>query len=92
MLIYVNDAPVRVFNGAKVHSAILAYLRDGGLSPKTPVDEVRDSHGNRIAMDGPLSPNARIYVKVGKDDKSFGPSFSTTHHPKTPFRFLRRRR
>ena len=92
MLIYVNDAPVRVFNGAKVHSAILAYLRDGGLSPKTPVDEVRDSHGNLISMDGSLSPNTRLYVKVRTADKSLGKTFPTTHRPKTPFRCLRRRR
>jgi len=31
---------------------------------KTEVKEVRDAYGNRIAMDGAIRSNSRIYIKL----------------------------
>ena len=64
MLVYVNDTPVKTYYGAKVKSAIMAYFRDHDLSPKTEIKEVRDAYGHRIALDGSIRSNARIYFKM----------------------------
>ena len=64
MNVFVNDTPVKTYYGAKVRSAIMAYFRDHDLSPKTEIKEVRDAYGNRIALDGPIRSNAKIYFKI----------------------------
>lgn len=64
MNVFVNDTPVKTYYGAKVRSAIMAYFRDHDLSPKTEIKEVRDAYGNRIALDGPIRSNSRIYFKI----------------------------
>lgn len=64
MIVYVNDIAVKTYYGAKVKSAIWAYFRDHDIPLKTEVKEVRDAYGNRIAMDGAIRSNSRIYIKL----------------------------
>lgn len=64
MIVYVNDIAVKTYYGAKVKSAIWAYFRDHDIPVKTEVKEVRDAYGNRIAMDGAIRSNSRIYIKL----------------------------
>ena len=64
MNVFVNDTPVKTYYGAKVKSAVMAYFRDNDIPLKTVVKEVRDSYGNRIAMDGAIRSNSRIYIKL----------------------------
>ena len=64
MIVYVNDTPVKTYYGAKVKSAIWAYFRDNNIPIKTEVKEVRDAYGNRIAMDGTIRSNSKIYIKL----------------------------
>lgn len=64
MNVFVNDTPVRTYYGAKVKSAVMAYLRDRNMSTKTVVKEVRDAYGNLVDMDGSIRANSKIYVKI----------------------------
>lgn len=64
MKVFVNDTELRTYYGAKVKSAVLAYLRANNLPLKTDGIEVRDAYGNIIELDGALRANTKIYLKV----------------------------
>ncbi|MBR5688057.1 MAG: hypothetical protein IKX36_08880 [Prevotella sp.] len=61
MEIIVNDTPIRVFKGAKVHHALLKYfsmnLMDKSLSDNM---EVFDAYGHLIDLDAPLTDGQSI--------------------------------
>lgn len=64
MKVFVNDTELKTYYGAKVKSAVLAYLRANKLPLKTDGIEVRDAYGNIIELDGALRANTKIYLKV----------------------------
>lgn len=64
MKVFVNDTELKTYCGAKVKSAILAYLRANNLPLKTDGIEVKDAYGNIIDLDGALRANTKIYLKV----------------------------
>ena len=64
MKVFVNDTELKTYYGAKVKSAVLAYLRANNLPLKTDGIEVRDAYGNIIELDGALRANTKIYLKV----------------------------
>ena len=64
MKVFVNDTELKTYCGAKVKSAILAYLRANNLPLKTDDIEVKDAYGNIIDLDGALHANTKIYVKL----------------------------
>ncbi len=61
MLVYVNTTPVTIFTGATALDAVRRYYADRGL-PTPPSPEIRDTYGNRIAPDSPMTENRRIEV------------------------------
>ena len=64
MKVFVNGTELKTYYGAKVKSAVLAYLRFKKLPLKTDYIEVKDAYGNVIDLGGALRPNAKIYVKI----------------------------
>lgn len=64
MIVYVNDAPVKTYYGAKVKSAVMAYFRDNNIPVKTVVKEVRDAYGNLLDLSGSIRANSKIYIKL----------------------------
>ena len=64
MKVFVNDTELKTYCGAKVKSAVLAFLRANNLPLKTDGLEVRDAYGNIIELDGALRSNTKIYLKI----------------------------
>lgn len=64
MKIFVNDTELKTYYGAKVKSAVLAYLRANNLPLNTDGIEVKDAYGNIIDLDGALRSNTKIYIKL----------------------------
>lgn len=64
MKVFVNDTELKTYYGAKVKSAVLAYLRANNLPLNTDGIEVKDAYGNIIDLDGALRSNTKIYVKL----------------------------
>lgn len=64
MKVFVNNTELKTYYGAKVKSAVLAYLRANNLPLNTDGIEVKDAYGNIIDLDGALRSNTKIYVKL----------------------------
>ncbi|MCF0199798.1 MAG: hypothetical protein HUK16_00215 [Bacteroidales bacterium] len=64
MIVFVNDIELKTYSGAKVKSAVRAYLNAQGLPLDTERLVVKDAYGNRVDMDGALRAKARLYVEV----------------------------
>ena len=64
MKVFVNDTELKTYYGAKVKSAVLAYLRANNLPLNTDGIEVKDAYGNIIDLDGALRSNTKIYIKL----------------------------
>lgn len=64
MKVFVNDTELKTYCGAKVKSAVLAFLRANNLPLKIDGLEVRDAYGNIIELDGALRSNTKIYLKI----------------------------
>ena len=64
MKVFVNDTELKTYYGAKVKSAVLAFLRAKNLPLKTNGIEAKDAYGNIIDMDGALHANTKIYIKL----------------------------
>ena len=64
MKVFVNDTELKTYCGAKVKSAILAFLRANNLPLKIDGFEVKDAYGNIIDLDGALRANTKIYIKM----------------------------
>lgn len=64
MKVFVNDTELKTYCGAKVKSAVLAFLRAKNLPLKTDGIEVKDAFGNIIDLDGALRANSKIYIKL----------------------------
>lgn len=64
MKVFVNDTEMVTYYGAKVKSAVLAYLRAKNLSLDVKRVEVRDVYGNVVDLDGALHANSRLYIKM----------------------------
>ena len=64
MKVFVNDTELKTYYGAKVKSAVLAFLRAKNLPLKTDGIEAKDAYGNIIDMDGALRANTKIYIKL----------------------------
>lgn len=64
MKVFVNDIEVKTYYGAKVKSAVMAFLRNQQLPINLEGMEVRDQWNNVIDMNGSLRSNSKIYVKI----------------------------
>lgn len=64
MKVYVNDIEVKTYYGAKVKSAVMAFLRNQQLPINLEGMEVRDQWNNVVDMNGSLRSNSKIYVKI----------------------------
>lgn len=64
MKVFVNDIEVKTYYGAKVKSAVLVFLRNQHLPLNIEGMEVRDQWDNIVDMNGALSSNSRIYIKI----------------------------
>ena len=64
MKVYVNDIEVKTYYGAKVKSAVMAFLRNQQLTINLEGMEVRDQWNNVVDMNGSLRSNSKIYVKI----------------------------
>ena len=64
MKVFVNDTELKTYYGAKVKSAVLAYLRANNLPLNTDGIEGKDAYGNIIDLDGALRSNTKIYIKL----------------------------
>ncbi len=64
MRVFVNDIELKTYYGAKVKSAVLAYLRANHLPLTLDNIEVRDAYGNIVDLTGPMRPQSRIYIKL----------------------------
>ncbi len=67
MIIFVNDAEVCIFEGARVKDAINKYSSQLliKVEPGKQGFKVNDIHGNPVMPDGSLSENDHIYVNTG---------------------------
>ena len=64
MKVFVNDIEVKTYYGAKVKSAVMAFLRNQQLPTNLEGMEVHDQWNNVIDMNGSLRSNSKIYVKI----------------------------
>ena len=64
MKVFVNDIEVKTYYGAKVKSAVMAFLRNQQLPINLEGMEVRDQWNNVIDMNGSIRSNSKIYVKI----------------------------
>ncbi len=64
MKVFVNDIEVKTYYGAKVKSAVMAFLRNQQLPINLEGLEVRDQWNNVIDMNGSIRSNSKIYVKL----------------------------
>lgn len=64
MKVFVNDIEVKTYYGAKVKSAVMAFLRNQQLPIILEGMEVRDQWNNVIDMNGSIRSNSKIYVKI----------------------------
>lgn len=64
MKVFVNDIEVKTYYGAKVKSAVMAFLRNQQLPINLEGLEVRDQWNNVIDMNGSIRSNSKIYVKI----------------------------
>ena len=64
MKVFVNDIEVKTYYGAKVKSAVMAFLRNQQLPINLEGMEVRDQWNNVVDMNGSLRSNSKIYIKI----------------------------
>ena len=64
MKVFVNDIEVKTYYGAKVKSAVMAFLRNQQLPINLEGMDVRDQWNNVIDMNGSIRSNSKIYVKI----------------------------
>lgn len=64
MKVFVNDIEVKTYYGAKVKSAVMAFLRNQQLPINLEGMVVRDQWNNIVDMNGSLRSNSKIYVKI----------------------------
>ncbi|MDP4280988.1 MAG: hypothetical protein Q8867_02455 [Bacteroidota bacterium] len=62
MVIFVNNQEIRIFEGAKVRDAVLAYSREIYSALIKGKIRIVDRFGNNTDPDGTLSPNQSIFI------------------------------
>lgn len=62
MRVFVNDTELKTYYGAKVKSAVLAYLKSNNLPLELEGWVVKDAYGNVVDLDGALRANTKIYI------------------------------
>ncbi len=62
MTVFVNNAELRIFNGAKVIDVLRAYYRNIQLDFPEMAPVILDQFGNIIEMDGEVANLKRIYT------------------------------
>lgn len=66
MTVYINDTPIKIFAGARLHDALRRYLILNG-QPIHDLDErflARDRFGNIVALSSPMRHNRKITINI----------------------------
>ena len=69
MIVFVDDAKVCIFEGARVKDAVNKYYSQLLIRVELNKREVKvhDIHGNPVMLDGSLSEGDHIYLKRASD-------------------------
>lgn len=64
MTVFVNNFKIEIFSGAKIRDAVLSYSRNSFQKVTTGYLVIQDRFGFETALDGPLTNNQKIYIKI----------------------------